>query len=418
MSEIEANIQEICRKASLASRALANASGEKRNELLAEIANTLEQSSDQLEVVNRLELADAEKNGLSLAMIDRLALNEQRIAKMIQGTRDVINLTDPVGEVIKEWELYNGIEMKKIRVPIGVIGIIYESRPNVTVDAGVLCLKTGNVPVLRGGKEAFESNRALVDIMRQAAVKVGLPAEVISFIPTTDRDAIPAMCRMDDYIDLMIPRGGHGLIQTVVEHARMPVIKHFHGVCHVYVHAEADLEMAEKIVVNAKCQRPGVCNALETLLIDQQIAAKFVPQIIKALKEREVEVRGDASASQAAGEHLTEPEGWDVEYLDLILGLRVVSGMAEAIQHIEEYGSHHTETIITRNPEIADEFLARVDSAAVFWNASTRFSDGGQFGFGAEIGISTDKIHARGPMGLEELTIYKYVGRGNGQTRI
>lgn len=417
MSNMQETIQLLCQKASTASRALASASGEKRNELLSEIANGLENASDLLAEANRLDLEAAQKNGLSVAMMDRLALNEQRIAKMIQGARDVINLTDPVGEVTKEWELYNGIEMKKIRVPIGVIGIIYESRPNVTVDAGVLCLKTGNVPVLRGGREAFESNRALVDVMQQAAVKVGLPAEVISFIPTTDREAIPVMCHMDEYIDLMIPRGGHGLIKTVVEHARMPVIKHFHGVCHVYVHAEADLEMARNVVVNSKCQRPGVCNALETLLVDQSIAERFIPEIIQALKERGVEVRGDSVASKAAGEVLPEPGGWDVEYLDLILGLRVVDGMSEAIRHMDHYGSHHTETIITENEEIADKFLARVDSAAVFWNASTRFSDGGQFGFGAEIGISTDKIHARGPMGLEELTIYKYVGRGKGQTR-
>ncbi|MEM1158003.1 MAG: glutamate-5-semialdehyde dehydrogenase [Verrucomicrobiota bacterium] len=418
MSEIQQTIRALCRQASAASRFLSNSSGHKRNELLQEIANGLEAASDQLMEANRVDLQHAEQNGLSVAMMDRLALNEQRMAKMIQGARDVIGLTDPVGEVTREWELYNGIQMQKIRVPIGVIGIIYESRPNVTVDAGVLCLKTGNVPVLRGGKEAFESNRALIEVMRQAAVKVGLPAEVISFIPTTDREAIPAMCRMDEYIDLMIPRGGHGLIHTVVEHARMPVIKHFHGVCHIYVHAEADLDMAREVIVNSKCQRPGVCNALETLLVDQSIADHFIPEILATLQECGVEVRGDAAAAKAAGQSLTEPEGWDVEYLDLILGLRVVDGMADAIQHIDTYGSHHTETILTSNQEIADEFLARVDSAAVFWNASTRFSDGGQFGFGAEIGISTDKIHARGPMGLEELTIYKYIGRGSGQTRI
>jgi len=418
MSKMEETIKELCRKASAASSALANASGEKRNELLSAIATGLEAASDTLVAANRRDLEAAEKNGLSVAMMDRNALNEQRIAKMILGARDVIHLADPVGEVTREWELYNGIEMKKIRVPIGVIGIIYESRPNVTVDAGVLCLKTGNVPVLRGGKEAFESNRALIEVMQQAAVKVGLPAEVVSFIPTTDREAIPAMCRMDEYIDLMIPRGGHGLIHTVVEHARMPVIKHFHGVCHIFVHDEADLDMARDIIVNSKCQRPGVCNALETLLIEASIADRFVPEIVKALEEQRVEVRGDAAVSKLAGHTLNEPEGWDVEYLDLILGLRIVGGMSDAIQHIEQYGSHHTETIITSNKQVADEFLARVDSAAVFWNASTRFSDGGQFGFGAEIGISTDKIHARGPMGLEELTIYKYVGRGSGQTRI
>ncbi len=418
MSEMDQTIEVLCRKASQASRALANASGPQRNELLEEIALGLEKSKDQLVAANQLDLVAAQENGLSVAMIDRLALNEARISKMIQGARDVALLPDPVGEVTREWELYNGIQMKKIRVPIGVIGIIYESRPNVTVDAGVLCLKTGNVPVLRGGKEAFESNRALISVMQAAAVKVGLPAEVVSFIPTTDRDAIPAMCRMDEYIDLMIPRGGHGLIKTVVEHARMPVIKHFHGVCHVYVHEDADIEMARDIVINSKCQRPGVCNALETLLVNAAIAPRFIPEILQTLRERGVEVRADTRTSVIAGESFPEPDGWDVEYLDLILAIRIVDHMSEAINHIEDHGSHHTETIVTSSEVIADEFLSRIDSAAVFWNAATRFSDGGQFGFGAEIGISTDKIHARGPMGLEELTIYKYVGRGNGQTRI
>jgi glutamate-5-semialdehyde dehydrogenase len=414
---MEQTIADLCRKAKSASRALATASTEKRNELLSEIANGLESASATLAEANRRDLVRAEENGLSLAMIDRLALTDERLKKMIQGVRDVVNLADPLGEVIRDWKLENDIQMEKVRVPIGVIGIIYESRPNVTVDAGVLCLKTGNVPVLRGGKEAFESNLALIQVMQAAAMKVGLPAEVVSFIPTTDREAIPAMCRMDSSIDLMIPRGGHGLIQTVVEHARMPVIKHFHGVCHIFVHAEADFEMAREIIVNSKCQRPGVCNSLETLLVDQKIASAFLPEMIKQLEAQGVEVRADAKTSATVGESMTEPDSWDVEYLDLILAVRVVENFDQAVEHISTYGSHHTDTIITENKEIAESFLKQIDSAAVFWNASTRFSDGGQFGFGAEIGISTDKIHARGPMGLEELTIYKYIGRGTGQIR-
>lgn len=417
MSEMTLEIESICRRARQASNVLLSTSTGQRNRLLEAIASRLEEKKESIQEANRLDCRAGEEAGLTSALLDRLDLHDRRFESMVQGVRDVITLPDPVGEVIRSWNLDNGIEMEKVRTPIGVIGIIYESRPNVTIDAGVLCLKTGNVPVLRGGKEAFRTNHLLVEAMQEAAATCGLPPEVASFISTTDREAIPVMCRQDRYIDLMIPRGGHGLIQTVVEHARMPVIKHYHGVCHVYVHEKADFEMARKIVVNAKCQRPGVCNALETLLVDRSIAENFLPPLAAELKEKGVKLLGDADVSAALGEELEAPEHWEMEYLDLILAIRIVSGMEEVFDHLNLHGSHHTDTIVTGDREVADRFLREVDSATVFWNASTRFSDGGQFGFGAEIGISTDKIHARGPMALEELTIYKYVGRGSGQVR-
>jgi len=329
----------------------------------------------------------------------------------------VIRLHDPVGESLKKWTLPNGLQMNKIRVPIGLIGIIYESRPNVTVDASVLCLKTGNGTILRGGKEALESNLVLTALLQEASERSGFLRETVTLLPMTDREAIPILCQMDSYVDLLIPRGGHGLIETVVKNARMPVIKHYNGICHLYVHEEADFSMAERILINAKCQRPGVCNAAETLLVDERIAARLLPPLFKQLRDHKVKIFGDARASQAAGETLPEPENWTTEYLDLILAVKVVKNAEEAVKHIEEYGSHHSDAIVTENEQVAERFLAEVDSATVYWNASTRFTDGGQFGFGAEIGISTDKIHARGPMALEELTSYKYVARGTGQVR-
>lgn len=417
MSHLEETISGLCRAAREASRALSACSSDQKNQLLAAIAVGLEKQTEELIRTNVMDLEKAEAAGLSAAMVDRLKLDDARIKKMIEGVRQVIDLPDPVGTSLRQWELYNGVRMEKVRVPLGVIGIIYESRPNVTIDAGVLCLKTGNVPILRGGKEAFESNRALVAIMQKAATDVGLPAATASFIPTTEREAIPVFCRMDSYIDLMIPRGGHGLIETVVTHARMPVIKHFNGICHVYVHSAADLQMAKTIVINAKCQRPGVCNALETLLVDRSISGGFLKILLPELEKEGVEIRGEAELGRRIGKTVSEPDGWDVEYLDKILAIRLVDSIDQAMDHIETYGSRHTDTIVTADESAANTFLNRVDSAAVFWNASTRFSDGGEFGFGAEIGISTDKIHARGPMGLEELTSYKYLGRGNGQVR-
>lgn len=417
MTDIATQIETVCRDAFQASKALATTTTEERNHLLDVMADKLDASREVVRSANEEDLKQGEAMGLTPALLDRLDLNDRRYGNMVQGVRDVAQLPDPVGEVIRSWTLYNGVEMQKVRTPIGVIGIIYESRPNVTVDAGGLCLKTGNVPILRGGKEAFASNQALIRVMQDAAAECGLPRAVASFIPTTEREAIPVFCRQDRYVDLMIPRGGHGLIRTVAENARMPVIKHYHGVCHVYVHEDADFNMARNVIVNAKCQRPGVCNALETLLVDRSIAPAFLPQLAQELDQQEVTLLGDQETAAAVGRSLEQPEHWEVEYLDLILAIRIVPGLDEALQHLNDFGSHHTDTIVTENRNVAERFLSQVDSATVFWNASTRFSDGGQFGFGAEIGISTDKIHARGPMGLEELTIYKYIGRGTGQTR-
>ena len=418
MSELSVQIEELCRKAKKASRQLAIATTERKNELLGNIAEALDKGRARIAEANEKDVKKGREDGLTSAMLDRLELNAKRIDGMIQAVHEVIALNDPVKEVIKRWTLPNGLEMEKIRVPIGLIGIIFESRPNVTVDASVLCLKTGNGTILRGGKEAIESNRVLAELMQEASEKTGFLRETIVLIPTTDREAIPLLCGMDKYIDLMIPRGGHGLIETVVKNARMPVIKHYHGVCHLYVHEAGDFDMAESILINAKCQRPGVCNAVETLLVDESIAGRFLPRVARALRdEHKVLLLGDAATSLALGETLKEPENWSTEYLDLILAVRVVKGLDEAIRHLEDFGSHHSDTIVTADKEAGERFLNEVDSATVYWNASTRFTDGNQFGFGAEIGISTDKIHARGPMALEELTSYKYIARGSGQIR-
>ena len=329
----------------------------------------------------------------------------------------MVKLADPVGEVIRKWKQPNGMEIEKIRVPIGLVGIIYESRPNVTVDSAVLCLKTGNAVLLHGGREARKSNRALAAALGEAAVKQGLPAEVVALVEDESRESIPEMCRLEGVIDLLIPRGGLGLIRTVSEHARVPVIKHSHGVCHVFVHQAADPAMAEAIVVNAKCQRPATCNAAETLLVDRAGAETILPRLVRALKAKGVKLYGDEAASRASGEKLVPPANWETEYLDLSMSIRVVDGVRGALEHLEQHGSHHSDAIVTGDRAVAEEFLRGADSAAVYWNASTRFTDGAEFGFGAEIGISTDKIHARGPMGLEELTSYKYVVTGHGQLR-
>jgi glutamate-5-semialdehyde dehydrogenase len=329
----------------------------------------------------------------------------------------VARLPDPVGEVVRKWKRPNGLEMEKIRVPIGLIGIIYESRPNVTVDSAMLCLKTGNAVLLRGGREARQSNRALATALGEAARKKKLPAEVAALVEDESRESIPEMCRLDGVLDLLIPRGGHGLIETVLEHARVPVIKHFHGVCHVFVHRDADPAMAEAIVVNAKCQRPATCNAAETLLVDCAGAEKILPRLVKALKGKGVKLFGDEASARASGEKFSPPANWETEYLDLTMAIRVVDGLDGALEHLARHGSHHSDAIVTQDRATAERFLREADSAAVYWNASTRFTDGGEFGFGAEIGISTDKIHARGPMGLEELTSYKYVVTGHGQLR-
>jgi glutamate-5-semialdehyde dehydrogenase len=397
-----------------AARALAKLNAPAKDALLHVMAAGIEKSADRIKAANAKDLESGRKAGLSPAMLDRLTLTDKRIAEMAQGVRDVAALADPVGKIISEWTRPNGMRIQKVRVPLGVILIIYESRPNVTADAACLCFKAGNAVILRGGSEAIHSNLAIAEAMNVP----GLPPNSITVVPTTDRAAIDELLQQDDLINLCIPRGGEGLIRAVAEKSRIPVIKHYKGVCHVYVDRDADFDMAEKIVINAKCQRPGVCNAIETLLIDDKIADKFLPRIGKALAEHKVELRGDERTRRliSNAKPATEDD-WYAEYLDLILAVRVVNGVDEAIDHITKYGSAHSDAIVTHSKTTAEKFLREVDSSSVFWNASTRLADGAQYGFGAEIGISTDKLHARGPMGLEELTSYKFVVVGDGQLR-
>ena len=420
---LEQEIHTIGRRAREASRALARLSAAEKNKILIAMADELVVRSPEILAANAEDIAAAEKNGLTNAAIDRLRLTTDRISGMADGIRQVAALEDPVGEILRDWTRPNGIQIQKIRTPIGVIGIIYESRPNVTADAAVLCLKTGNAVILRGGSEALASNLAIAKALQAGGFQAGLPDFSVQLIPTKDREAVKIMAAMDQFMDVIIPRGGHSLIEAVVNAARMPVIKHYDGICHVYVDREADLQMALDIAINAKCQRPGVCNALETLLVHRDIAQEFLQLAAPALDAARVELVADPESfkilSSLHYNSLREADDttWRTEWLDLILSVRIVDDLPAAIDHIETFGSHHSDAIITRNPATAETFLASVDSATVYWNASTRFTDGGEFGFGAEIGISTDKLHARGPMGLEELTTYKYLIRGEGQIR-
>jgi glutamate-5-semialdehyde dehydrogenase len=420
---LEQEIHTIGRRAREASRALARLTATQKNKILIAMADELVVRSPEILAANAEDTAAAEKNGLTKAAIDRLRLTPERIAAMADGIRQVASLEDPVGENLRDWTRPNGIRIQKIRTPIGVIGIIYESRPNVTADAAVLCLKTGNAVILRGGSEALASNLTIAKALQAGGFEAGLPDFSVQLIPTKDREAVKIMAAMDQFMDVIIPRGGHSLIEAVVNAARMPVIKHYDGICHVFVDREADLQMALDIAINAKCQRPGVCNALETLLVHRDIAPEFFKLAAPALEAARVELVADPKAFKILS-HLNytalreaDDTTWRTEWLDLILSVRVVDDLTAAIDHIETFGSHHSDAIITRNPATAETFLAAVDSATVYWNASTRFTDGGEFGFGAEIGISTDKLHARGPMGLEELTTYKYLIRGEGQIR-
>jgi glutamate-5-semialdehyde dehydrogenase len=412
--DLKQQIRLLAERSRDAARALAKLDADTKNALLLAMADGIEKSAERIQGANAKDLEAGKKAGLSSAMLDRLTLTDKRIAEMAKGVREVAGLPDPVGTTISEWTRPNGMRIQKVRVPIGVILIIYESRPNVTADAACLCFKTGNAVILRGGSEAIHSNLAIAEAMNVP----GLPANSITVVPTTDRAAIDELLKLDEFINLCIPRGGEGLIRAVAEKSRIPVIKHYKGVCHVYVDREADFDMAEKIVINAKCQRPGVCNAIETLLIDERIAGQFLPRVARALTQKNVELRGDERTRQLVtnAKPATEDD-WYAEYLDLILAVRVVNGVGEAIDHITKYGSAHSDAIVTRDKATAEKFLREVDSSSVFWNASTRLADGGQYGFGAEIGISTDKLHARGPMGLEELTSYKFVVVGDGQLR-
>jgi glutamate-5-semialdehyde dehydrogenase len=415
--EIKDQVYEMGRKARAAALALAVLSEEKKNEILKAMAGGIRAAAPQILEANARDLAAGEERGLTSAMLDRLRLDAERLEAVAAGVEKVATLPDPVGEILGEWDRPNGIRIQQLRVPIGVIGIIYESRPNVTSDAAVLCLKSGNATILRGGSEAIHSNRALAEALQSGGERAGLPDGAIQLIPFTDRESVAVMAGMDKYLDLIIPRGGKGLIETVVSLARMPVIKHYDGICHAYVHPDADQEMAVKIVVDSKTQKPSVCNALETLLVDEAIAGEFLPKVASALAGKNVELRGDAATCAIIEARPAVDEDWSTEYLDYILAVKVVPSMKAAIDHINEYSSQHTEVIITRDETAAEAFLRQIDSACVFHNVSTRFSDGEEFGFGAEIGISTDKLHARGPMGLRELTSYQYRVRGEGQLK-
>ena len=412
-------ICDLGKRARAASKQLAQLSSAQKNTGLLAMADELIASQGALLEANAKDVERSQAEGLSSAMIDRLTLTPARIVAMAEGIRTVAALPDPVGQTIKQWARPNGIQISKVRVPIGVVGIIFESRPNVTSDAAVLCTKTGNATILRGGREAIGSNLAIAAALGRGARRAGLPEDAILLVPTTDLEAVKLMAGMDQYIDMIVPRGGHTLIEAVVAAARMPVIKHYNGICAVYVDKDADLSMAEEIILNAKTQRPGVCNAIETILVHRDCAEEFFKTGGQALLDKGVQIRGDERVCALLGDKavLATEEDWNTEFLDLILAARVVDSVDEAIAHIESHGSHHSDCIVTANEETAEAFLNQVDSATVYWNASTRFTDGGEFGFGAEIGISTDKLHARGPMALEELTTYKYQIRGTGQVR-
>ncbi|MDN5347289.1 MAG: glutamate-5-semialdehyde dehydrogenase [Clostridia bacterium] len=418
MNEIEAEVLGKGRRAKEAARRLAAIGTEIKNKALEAMAAALEEKREEILAANELDMAAGREKGLSKALLDRLLLNPKRIAEMAEGLRALVALPDPVGEIMSMWTRPNGLQIGRMRVPLGVIGIIYEARPNVTVDAAGLCLKTGNAVILRGGSEAFNSNRAITRVISAAATGAGIPEGAIQLIETTDREAVNIMLKMNEYLDVLIPRGGASLIQTVVKNATVPVIETGVGNCHVYVDAGADLAMAQEIVINAKTQRPGVCNAMETLLVHKDVAAELLPPLAKRLTELGVELRGD-EVTRALVPHAipATEEDWATEYLDLILAIRVVNNLEEAIEHIHKYGTKHSEAIVTNDYNRARRFLQEVDAAAVYVNASTRFTDGYQYGFGAEIGISTQKLHARGPMGPEQLTTFKYIVFGSGQIR-
>jgi glutamate-5-semialdehyde dehydrogenase len=414
MSSIEESILQMGRQARAAAYRLAQLSSDEKNAILRAMALSIRANAASLMQANDKDLAAGVEKGLSAAMLDRLRLDEARIEAMAAGIDQVATLPDPVGQVMDAWERPNGIRIEQVRVPIGTIGIIYESRPNVTADAAALCFKTGNATILRGGSEAIHSNRAIAAALASA----GAPEHAIQLIPFTDRESVAALAQMDKWLDLIIPRGGKGLIETVVSLARMPVIKHYDGICHLFVDQAADLDMAVKLTVDAKTQKCGVCNALETLIVHEAVAAEFLPMVATALRAKNVELRGCEKTRAILDDCIpATDEDWDTEYLDLILSIKVVSSIDEAIDHINTHGSHHTDTIVTEDQAAAERFLRSVDSACVFHNVSNRFADGGEFGFGAEIGISTDKLHARGPMGLRELTSYQYRVHGNGQTK-
>ncbi len=422
-NDIESMVQQMAVRSKEASQSLATLSTDKKNQTLDTLARLIDARADQLIEVNLKDIKDGEAAGLSQALLDRLKFTPERISTMAEGVREVIALPDPVGEELEKTKRPNGLDIRKVRVPIGVIGIIYESRPNVTIDCAILCFKSGNASILRGGKEAFHTNTALAELIRQALTDNALNPDAVQLIPTTDRSALNTLLRCDNAINCIIPRGGESLIRFVAENATVPVIKHYEGVCNVYVDRAADSNLAEKIVVNAKCQRPSVCNAAENLFIHKDVAGTLLPDLGKALVAQGVELRADGEAEKILVEadgipvkHAME-EDFYKEYLDLILSVRVVDSLEDAIGAVNQYGSCHSDAIVTEDESAARAYLTAVDAATVYWNASTRFTDGFEFGLGAEIGISTDKLHARGPMGLRELTSYKYLIYGSGQVK-
>jgi glutamate-5-semialdehyde dehydrogenase len=391
---------------------------ESKNKALNEAAAAIRNASETLKAANALDMDAAKEKGISGAMLDRLLLDDSRIEAMAKGLEDIAKLDDPVGSILAEWDRPNGLQIQRVRVPLGVIGIIYESRPNVTADAGGLCLKSGNAAILRGGSESFHSSSAILDCLQQGLRMANLPIGAIQQVPTRDRAGVGEMLTMSDYIDIIVPRGGKSLIERVQKESRVPVIAHLDGNCHIYVDKAADPDMARDVVFNAKMRRPGICGATESLVVDRSAAAQLLPPIIEALATAGCEIRGD-DATRALDSRVkpASEEDWDTEYLDAIISVKQVDGVDEAINHVNHHGSHHTDSIVTDDATVASQFLERIDSAIVLHNASTQFADGGEFGMGAEIGISTGRLHARGPVGVEQLTTYKYVVRGNGQVR-
>ena len=411
-------ITEICKKAKAAAAEMAKLSAEAKNTALCRMANALEANAEKILAANKADMEAAKAKGLKSALLDRLALDQRKIQTMTKGLREVSALADPIGTIISTWTRPNGLIISQVRVPLGVVAVIYESRPDVTSDAAGICIKSGNAVILRGGSDALDSNVAIGDVLREALSGTNVPVDAVQVVNSPDRKVAEELMRMRQYIDVLIPRGGADLIKTVVETSRIPVIETGTGNCHIYVEEDADLQKATPIVINAKCQRPGTCNAAEKLLVHNKIAERYLPVVIAALRGQGVEVRGDEETRKIVADVKPATEqDWYTEYLDLIIGVKVVKDLDEAIAHINKYGTHHSDSILTADFDKAMRFIREIDSAAVYWNASTRFTDGNQFGLGAEIGISTQKLHARGPMSVQHLTTTKYVVLGSGQIR-
>ncbi len=412
------SVLEICKRARAASYEVAKLSGDAKNAALCRMANALEANSERILAANQLDVNAAKAKGMKAALLDRLALDNKKVVEMAKQLREVSALADPVGAIEKTWTRPNGLIIGMLRVPMGVVGVIYESRPNVTSDSAGICIKSGNAVILRGGSDALNSNLAIGDVLRESLTGTGIPADAVQVVPSPDRAVAEELMGMRQYIDVLIPRGGADLIKTVIEKSHIPVIETGTGNCHIYVSEDADLEQAIPIIVNAKCQRPGTCNAAEKILVDQAIAEQFLPKAIVALRAKGVEVRGDQETRRIVADvKAATEEDWYTEYLDLIMGVKVVEGVDAAIAHVNKYSSKHSESILTASFDKALKFIKEVDSAAVYWNASTRFTDGNQFGLGAEIGISTQKLHARGPMSVQHLTTTKYFVLGRGHIR-